>query len=1011
MVSEKKRSGAAYCIYRNLHTGGWSLKYKGKVLERLPAEEAILFQGQVFPRVEESGRKRAITEGQRNVHSYLCTQDEKPNVMPHADYAREMVERLGFRRVSYSPFTSLNWHFVDTQKPFAGASNAILLGGREVWVPPKAGYKENPGCPKFLRRRLKRYYYIRHGRLKPDWLEDLQAGDIVRLSPHESVGCNYTIHQLDKDADHIEYTDRTGKKRKGKWSTFLDALKKAWKEELDTFIRKGIERREQILAKAKKHGSNGHIERAKKELVRFKAAYDQDGLKADAPTPEPEALPVEERPKTNQKKTSSKKASISQKTGHHSTTRGSFSTETGEVKAEEETLQAHGGWRKADNIRVATYAEGEHHGGFETHGFKKGAITYYKNADGMWEVMHKESGLRLHTLQTEFDAQMFGDQALTVKIPPAKVLLDTKSKNKVRLGFLEHIESLKRTQEMIQQLAQMASLADVETIEESDEEEPQPTTAYLWIGEEILAWWNESKRDIQQGRYPHGGDLASCLKEMQLLASMERERRTGKKSVRYPDLARQREKVESFDESLQFLRTSFEGLTPEAFPNHAKTEDFSRVLIQILFSGWSENPEVQDALRDLANLHLPIEEIEPLLNVSNHGELPVWIYLYHAERIGQSLGQSIHLESMKPHDTARASGLLGGAIQLWKQFHAPKLENKGSKAKVSTQAKAQPSPKKTYAYFEPLYTITDEEVEWTGEIGEGEDKEEVPQQATYHTIQHRDGKFIVKRDIVTGAKLLKYQNEALQEWAEDEDVKEWRRVTKMVVKSGSDRQLLFEQKSQKHSKDEALQRCESFLATEEAERPNLTGVYFDGDGSAWGTDGHRMITLPTSYRKSEVISQRKEDGRTRKIRVGDFPYTQVRDIYDQILLSKKYQVMVLNAKNFGDNVRIINDVLRKLSMKHVALGVEKDGVYLEVVSKDSTNEKKAKTRKHFRIYVGPAPVDIQSSVSYFNITFLEQALQGAVGSAELRLNHTDRTAPLLLRRQDGEEHVIMPVNF
>ncbi len=302
---------AAYCLYRNLHTSGWSLRFKGKVIEHLPADEAVIFDSVVFPRVEQAGKKRAMAEQQRNVHAYLCSH-EKPTVVKNADYAREIIERMGFRRVSYSPFSDLGWHYVDHKTPFHLAEGAILLGGREVWVPTRfSGYRENPECPSFVRKRLKRYFYVRDGQINPDWIEELQAGDVVRIAPHDSAACNYTLTKLDKASDLVEYTDRfDGKPKTSTWSAFLETLKKSWKAELAAFVKAGIERRKERIARAKKRGSKTQIEKAEQELARFKSAYGKEGLKKSAPPPDPEVVPEEEKPKKTKKIKETKEVSV-----------------------------------------------------------------------------------------------------------------------------------------------------------------------------------------------------------------------------------------------------------------------------------------------------------------------------------------------------------------------------------------------------------------------------------------------------------------------------------------------------------------------------------------------------------------------------------------------------------------------------------------------------------------------------------------------------------------------------
>ncbi len=57
---------AKYYIYRNLHTKGFSIKYRGKVVDR----GNCFFGENVTFKVSELGRQRVITDTQKNVHAY-----------------------------------------------------------------------------------------------------------------------------------------------------------------------------------------------------------------------------------------------------------------------------------------------------------------------------------------------------------------------------------------------------------------------------------------------------------------------------------------------------------------------------------------------------------------------------------------------------------------------------------------------------------------------------------------------------------------------------------------------------------------------------------------------------------------------------------------------------------------------------------------------------------------------------------------------------------------------------
>ena len=61
---------AKYYTYRNLKTGGFSIKYKGKVVAHLDTFTVVnpLFK------VNKGGKARCIKDKQRNVHAYIVTE-------------------------------------------------------------------------------------------------------------------------------------------------------------------------------------------------------------------------------------------------------------------------------------------------------------------------------------------------------------------------------------------------------------------------------------------------------------------------------------------------------------------------------------------------------------------------------------------------------------------------------------------------------------------------------------------------------------------------------------------------------------------------------------------------------------------------------------------------------------------------------------------------------------------------------------------------------------------------
>ena len=107
---------AKFYIYRNLHTGGFSVKYRGKVVDRL---FTITAEGVTF-KVNQLGRMRVIREKRKNVHAYVVCDKYYPYV-----YGTEEVDKLG--RISYNPY-KLGDFTVDG-KVITSAEKVLLQNG------------------------------------------------------------------------------------------------------------------------------------------------------------------------------------------------------------------------------------------------------------------------------------------------------------------------------------------------------------------------------------------------------------------------------------------------------------------------------------------------------------------------------------------------------------------------------------------------------------------------------------------------------------------------------------------------------------------------------------------------------------------------------------------------------------------------------------------------------------------------------------------------------------------
>jgi hypothetical protein len=118
---------AKYYIYRNLHTGTFSLKYKGKVILH---PDCILLNKPEF-KVSEKGRQRVLKEKRKNVHatvsgtSYLIgSKIEKI----FKDNINELTE------VIYDPYKMDSFIIKDTNKKIAEYYNPVLLYKNRIYL-------------------------------------------------------------------------------------------------------------------------------------------------------------------------------------------------------------------------------------------------------------------------------------------------------------------------------------------------------------------------------------------------------------------------------------------------------------------------------------------------------------------------------------------------------------------------------------------------------------------------------------------------------------------------------------------------------------------------------------------------------------------------------------------------------------------------------------------------------------------------------------------------------------
>jgi hypothetical protein len=104
-------SAAKYYIYRNLRTGGFSVRYRGRVVDRLHIFTAM----NVEFKVNELGRQRVIKEKQKNVHAFVVAGRYKGLI--NKEYELDKLVK-----VTYNPY-------IDTQFKYR-ASN--IYNAKEV---------------------------------------------------------------------------------------------------------------------------------------------------------------------------------------------------------------------------------------------------------------------------------------------------------------------------------------------------------------------------------------------------------------------------------------------------------------------------------------------------------------------------------------------------------------------------------------------------------------------------------------------------------------------------------------------------------------------------------------------------------------------------------------------------------------------------------------------------------------------------------------------------------------
>ena len=104
-------NAAKYYIYRNLHTGGFSVKYRGLVVDR---QDSLIAEN-VTLKVNEIGRQRVINKKRKNVHAYVvCDKYISAN--------KESIDKLPV--ITYNPYKSSQ--FTCGKDPITNAKKVLF---------------------------------------------------------------------------------------------------------------------------------------------------------------------------------------------------------------------------------------------------------------------------------------------------------------------------------------------------------------------------------------------------------------------------------------------------------------------------------------------------------------------------------------------------------------------------------------------------------------------------------------------------------------------------------------------------------------------------------------------------------------------------------------------------------------------------------------------------------------------------------------------------------------------
>lgn len=114
---------AKFYLYRNLHTGGYSIKQRGIVCAR---GDFFVMRNVKF-QVSKPGNKRVKDQQSRNVHAYMVADNYNAG-------ANVLWQPSAMQRVTYNPYKNDTFVNAETGAEITEASYAICSNNGKVYV-------------------------------------------------------------------------------------------------------------------------------------------------------------------------------------------------------------------------------------------------------------------------------------------------------------------------------------------------------------------------------------------------------------------------------------------------------------------------------------------------------------------------------------------------------------------------------------------------------------------------------------------------------------------------------------------------------------------------------------------------------------------------------------------------------------------------------------------------------------------------------------------------------------